>query len=115
MRIAEPQPVLSKEFAEAIWKLPNVVMVSNPSTVRIGKTRDFEGFDFLMYHGYSYDYYADNVESIRLLEPSISDRIDLIMKLLLQKRHLAPTHTSTLYLPDTEMDPLVIRKVPDFL
>lgn len=114
MRISEPQPPLYKDFAEELWKLPNVVMVSNPSTIKIGQTRNFEGFDILIYHGYSYDYYADNVESIRLLEPSISDRADLIMKLLLQKRHLAPSHTSTLYIPETKLDPLIIRKIPDF-
>src|SRR5574342_1336167 len=39
---------------------------------------------------------------------------DLIMKFLLKRRHLAPTHTSTLYVPDTKKDPLVIEKVPDF-
>jgi DNA polymerase II small subunit len=36
------------------------------------------------------------------------------MKFLLKRRHLAPTHTSTLYIPDTKEDPLVIHKVPDF-
>jgi len=36
------------------------------------------------------------------------------MKFLLQKRHLAPTHKSTLYIPDVNQDPLVISNVPDF-
>ena len=36
------------------------------------------------------------------------------MKFLLQRRHLAPAHTSTLYIPDPEKDPLVLEKVPDF-
>ena len=35
------------------------------------------------------------------------------MKFLLQRRHLAPHHTSTLYVPDPEKDPLVLEKVPD--
>lgn len=35
------------------------------------------------------------------------------MKFLLKKRHLAPSHTSTLYIPDPEEDPLLITKVPD--
>ena len=35
------------------------------------------------------------------------------MHYLLQKRHLAPTHGSTVYVPDTQEDPLVIDKVPD--
>ena len=36
------------------------------------------------------------------------------MKFLLQRRHLAPSHSSTPYLPETDHDPLVISKVPDF-
>ena len=35
------------------------------------------------------------------------------MKFLLQKRHLAPAHSSTLYIPDIRGDSLVIDKVPD--
>ena len=66
----------------------------------------------LLYHGYSFDYYVAEVESIRA--NGGYDRADLIMKFLLQKRHLAPTHTSTLYVPDTKSDFLVIDKVPDF-
>ncbi|RME54494.1 DNA polymerase II small subunit, partial [Candidatus Woesearchaeota archaeon] len=41
------------------------------------------------------------------------DRADLIMSLLLRKRHLSPTHSSTLYIPDLKNDFLVIDKVPD--
>jgi len=65
-----------------------------------------------MYHGYSFDYYFANVDSIRT--QGGYDRPDLLMKFLLQRRHLAPTHASTLYLPDSEQDPLIIDKVPDF-
>jgi len=112
MRIAEPQPELYRDFASAIWELPNAVMVSNPAMVNIGSTKDFPGFDFLLYHGFSFDYFVANVESIR--NQGGYDRADLIMKFLLQKRHLAPTHKSTLYIPDAKKDPLVISNVPDF-
>jgi len=37
------------------------------------------------------------------------------MRFWLKRRHLAPTHTSTLYIPETEKDPLVIDKIPDFV
>jgi len=112
MRIAEPQPELYRDFAKPLYELPNVIMVSNPGMVNIGATDDFPGFDVLLYHGYSFDYYVANVDSIR--NQGGYDRADLIMKFLLQRRHLAPTHTSTLYLPDTSQDPLVITKIPDF-
>lgn len=112
MRIAEPQPPLYKDFAEAVWKLPNVTMVSNPAYVNIHSSESFPGFDVLMYHGFSFIYYANAVESIR--NKGGQRRPDLIMKYLLQRRHLAPTHKSTLYLPDAQKDSLVIDKIPDF-
>lgn len=112
LRIAEPQPVLDGSLAEPLWSLKNVIMTTNPSLVNIHSSKDFPGFDVLLYHGYSFQYYADTVESIRM--NGGTDRIDLIMKFLLQRRHLAPTHTSTLYIPDNKEDPLVIDQVPDF-
>ena len=111
MRIAEPQPPLYKDFAEAIWNLPNVVMVSNPSYVNIHKSEVFSGINVLLYHGFSFIYYADMVESIR--SNGGAKRPDLIMEYLLRRRHLAPAHKSTLYLPNAKFDPLVIDKVPD--
>jgi len=42
-------------------------------------------------------------------------RSDLILEFYLKRRHLAPTHTSNMYIPDTEHDPMVIERVPDFL
>jgi DNA polymerase II small subunit len=112
MRISEPQPPIYKDFANPIWQLKNVTLVSNPALINIHSSDKFPGFDVLMYHGYSFIYYADKVESIRA-EGGI-DRSDLIMKFLLKRRHLAPTHSSTLYVPDANSDPLVISKVPDF-
>lgn len=112
MRIAEPQPELYKDLSGPIWGLKNAIMVSNPALVRIGISDDFPGFDVLLYHGYSFDYFVANVDSLR--NKGGYDRADLIMKFLLKRRHLAPTHTSTLYIPETEFDPLVIEKVPDF-
>ncbi len=111
-RIAEPQPQIYTDFSEAIWNLPNVTIVSNPAFINIGATEDFGGFDVLLYHGYSLIYYADNVESIRVAGGQ--KRPDLLLKFLLKRRHLAPTHESTLYIPDANADPLIIDKIPDF-
>ncbi len=112
MRIAEPQPTLYKDFAGPVWKLPNITMVSNPALINIHANKDFQGFDVLLYHGFSFPYFADNIESIR--SKGGQQRVDLIMQFLLQRRHLAPTHKSTLYLPDAQKDCLVIDKIPDF-
>lgn len=111
-RISEPQPPLLHKYAESLKKLPNVILLSNPAFVNIGSTEGFPGFDLLLYHGGSLIYYSDHVDSIR--QKGGQKRPDLLMKLLLQMRHLAPSHTSNLYTPDPDFDPLVINKIPDF-
>ncbi|MDD4877481.1 MAG: DNA-directed DNA polymerase II small subunit [Candidatus Nanoarchaeia archaeon] len=111
IRISEPQPVLEKTYAAALYTLSNAIFVSNPAMINIHAVKGFPGFNVMMYHGYSFDYYISNVESIR--HNGGYDRGDLVMKHLLQKRHLCPTHGSSLYIPDEKTDPLVIDKVPD--
>ncbi len=113
VHLAEPQPVIYQEFAPELHALPNVMMVTNPALVNIGRTAVFPGFDVLLYHGYSFDYYVANVESIR--NGGGYHRADLIMKFLLKRRHLAPSFRSTPYYPGHGEDPLLITKVPDFL
>jgi DNA polymerase II small subunit len=112
VRIAEPQPQLPKDFAKALWDMPNVTMVSNPAIVNIGATDTFSGFSVLLYHGFSFPYYADSVEPLRL--KGGLENVNAIMEFLLKKRHLAPSHTSTQYIPDERDDPLVIKSIPDF-
>ncbi|MBI2557987.1 DNA-directed DNA polymerase II small subunit [Candidatus Woesearchaeota archaeon] len=112
LRLSEPQPALSKDFAKPMYELNNAVMVSNPSLVNVHASANFSGFDVMMYHGYSFDYFVAEVDSLR--SQGGYDRADLIMKFLLKRRHFAPTHLSTLYIPDRNKDPLVIEKVPDF-
>ncbi len=112
MCVAEPQVPFYEDFAKTIYELPNSTIVSNPAMVNIHSSHNFNGFDVLLYHGYSFDYYIAEVNSLR--NKGGYNRADLVMKFLLQKRHLAPTHTSNLYIPDVKKDPLVIDKIPDF-
>jgi DNA polymerase II small subunit len=112
-RISEPQLKLSKIYASPLYELPNVTLVCNPCFVNIHASGDFPGFNVLMYHGYSFDDYAEVVPSIKNSGRHVSDRAPLIMRFLLQCRHLAPQHTSNLYIPDPRSDPLVIERVPD--
>jgi DNA polymerase II small subunit len=109
--IAEPQPPPYAEFAKPLYEIPNLIMVGNPALINIHNTNEFEGFDVLLYHGYSFDYYIANVDNIRL--NGGYDRSDLVMKHLLQRRHLAPTYGSTPYVP-TKEDHLLIKRIPDF-
>ncbi|MFH1917158.1 MAG: metallophosphoesterase [Nanoarchaeota archaeon] len=110
-RISEPQLPLYTDFASDLWAFPNVCMVSNPSYVNIHASENFSGIDVLLYHGFSFPYYADNVPSIK--NAGGIKRPDLIMRFLLQRRHLAPTHTSNMYIPFAHKDPLVISRIPD--
>ena len=110
VRIMEPQPVLDEKYAWPLYNLKNVVLVGNPVTVNIGENEGFSGFDVLMYHGYSFHYYADNIA--RLMLEKASHQPDKIAHYLLKNRHLAPTHSSTLYFP-SENDQFIIEKIPD--
>ncbi len=110
-RLSEPQPEFGEDFTSSLKELPNTTLVSNPSIINIHKSEGFSGFNVLLYHGYSFDYYVANVDSIR--QSGGYNRPDLIMKFLLQRRHLAPSHTSSLYIPDAQKDNLVIESVPD--
>jgi DNA polymerase II small subunit len=112
IRLAEPQPPIYRDFAEELYAMPNVKMVSNPAIINIHSSDNFTGYDVLLYHGYSFDYYFAQIEHIR--NQGGYDRVDLLLKFLLQKRHMAPTYTSTPYIPDLESDFLVIDKIPDF-
>ena len=111
MRISEPQPVFDPLIGKGFYEMPNVIMTSNPAVVNIHSSEGFPGFDVLMYHGFSFPYFSENVSSIR--DKGGLARCDLIMKFLLQRRHLAPSHGSNLYTPNGTYDPLVIDKIPD--
>jgi DNA polymerase II small subunit len=112
VRLAEPQPALDKSLAESVWALDNVTLVTNPSFINIGGTKDFEGFNVLIYHGRSFSYFIDVLDSVR--EAGGYDGIDYLLKLLLKKRHLAPSHESTLSVINPEEDGLIIEQSPDF-
>jgi DNA polymerase II small subunit len=113
LRMSEPQPKLFKDYAKPLWEMPNVVMTGNPSIVNIHAKDGFPGFNVLTYHGFSFDDYSEIVPSIKNSGRNCSERAPLIMKFLLQRRHLAPQHTSTLYIPDPRADPLIIEQIPD--
>lgn len=110
VRIMEPQPILNEKYAWPLYELDNVILTTNPSIVNIASTKEFNGLNVLLYHGYSFNYYANNVNSLRMNKAY--SRPEIIREFLLKKRHLAPTHASTLYFPH-EKDPHLIRNIPD--
>ncbi len=114
VRIMEPQPMLNEKYAWALYGMENVILTGNPCYVNVGSDdkKNFPGFDVLTYHGFSYTYYAGNINS--LIKKKAMNCPEEIMKYLLKYRHLAPTHGSTQYYP-LEEDVLLIKKIPDIV
>lgn len=111
-RLSEPQPKLPYHKAYALYNMPNTMLLSNPSIVRLFEDDPSGGLEFYIYHGGSLFYYADKIKHLR--EKGGAKVPEEVVKFLLEKRHIAPSHGSTLYIPDSQNDPLVIRKMPDF-
>ena len=111
-RLSEPQLKISYDKAYPIYNMPNTIILSNPSIVNILRNETFPGFEIYLYHGGSLFYYGS--ENQKLREKGGVKNPNEVVKFLLEKRHLAPSHGSTLYYPDLESDPLVIKKLPDF-
>ena len=110
MRLAEPQPPLSKDYAAPLYDIPNVINVSNPSMINVHSSDESQGFDILMYHGYSFAYFLEKVKG--LLDAGGFSAPDKILEFLLKRRHLAPSYNSTLKVP-MPSDPLLIKRIPD--
>ena len=111
-RLAEPQPPLPKKFAAPLYGLENAFLLSNPSYINIHSSPNFSGFNVLLYHGFSFDYYVATIPKI--IAQGGYDNPEAIMKFLLQFRHLAPEHGSSVFAPAYDKDPMVIDQIPDF-
>lgn len=113
-RVAEPQPVISKRYAPALYELENLVLVTNPAMVKL-----LEGekeFKFLMYHGASFNALIREIKALKLAKAHGCPA--MVSRHLLKRRHLAPMHgvsPSIVYIPNTEKDPMVISEVPDVM
>jgi DNA polymerase II small subunit len=112
VRLMEPQPLFDEKYAWPLYDLENVVLINNPSMVNIGAMDGFPGFNVLIYHGFSFPYYAGNVPS--LIKARAMNQPELILDYLLKNRHLAPTHASVQSFP-SEQDFHFIKEVPDIV
>ena len=99
-RLAEPQPSIPVKYAEELYKLKNVEFVSNPSLVSL------DGVKTLIYHGRSFDDLAMTVKGLS------HQQSDLIMKEILEKRHIAPIYGERTPLASEIEDHLVIENIP---
>ena len=112
VRLAEPQPPLGI-YASELYSIENLVLVSNPSMIKIGATESFDGLKVLLYHGASFHSLIDDIEELRIKRAS--DSPTQVVEYILKKRHLAPSHSSVVYIPTKEEDPLAICEVPDII
>ncbi len=110
-RIAEPQPPISKEYAAPLYEIENLFLLSNPAMVEIGLKNNARGIKVLMYHGASYHPIIEEIEELKLTKAQ--KKPTKVSKYLLQKRHLAPSHSDSDKFPVAEVDPLIIKQTPD--
>ncbi len=112
-RLAEPQPLIDKRYAPLLYEIENLVLVTNPCMVKLIEGQ--KEFKVLMYHGASLHSFASEILELR--EMNASRCPAKIVKHMLKRRHLAPTHgdRQVVYIPNADKDPLVINEVPDVL
>ena len=100
-RLAEPQPAIPEDYAKNLHDLKTTEFVSNPALVSL------DGIKVLVYHGRSFDDMAMTVKGMS------HQQSELIMKELLEKRHLAPIYGERTPLASEIEDHLVIDDIPD--
>jgi len=113
VRVAEPQPPIGADFAEPLQKFDNLYLVSNPSLVEIESGENKTGIKVLMYHGASMHGIISEIEDLRLSNAHSTPA--KVVKHLLLRRHLAPSHGATTYIPNRDEDSMLIKEVPDII
>ncbi len=111
VRVAEPQPIIGEKYAAPLYEIKNLYLVTNPAVVKIKQGND--AFKVLMYHGASMHNFINDIESLRLNKAH--DTPARVVKEFLKRRHLAPTHSSVVYIPSEKQDSLMIKEVPDII
>jgi DNA polymerase II small subunit len=100
VRPAEPQPAFEKEIRD-LFTGKEFIFIGNPSYFSL------HGVEILSYHGQSLLDYSTNIQSLSYNEPTE------VMKLMLKKRHLAPTYGGYTPLAPEHEDYMLINQVPD--
>ena len=111
VRVAEPQPIISKKYAGVLHDIDNLVLVTSPSRINLieGKNK----VKILMYHGVGLNSIINEIPELREVKAySCPARA---VRHLLKRRHLAPSHSNVVYIPNAEKDSMVISEVPDII
>ncbi len=107
-RLAEPQPKIDADCFPRINDYSNFHRVQNPQMIKLHAVES-KGIKNLMYHGYSFDGHADQIQDLR--EKAYEEPEHLMIDLI-KKRHVAPSFGTNLMAPNGS-DPLVIEEEPD--
>jgi len=100
VRPAEPQPTFEKEIQD-LFTGNDITFIGNPCSFTI------HGVEILSYHGQSMLDYATRISTLKYNEPLE------IMKVMLQKHHLAPVYGGYTPLAPEHRDYMVIDRIPD--
>lgn len=103
VRKAYPQPALSTKYANALYELPNVILLGNPAQFKL------HGVNILVYHGDSMD------DLIQALPGSSYQQPAELMKELIISRHLSPIYGASTWTAPEKEDWMVIDDVPEIL
>ncbi len=110
VRVAEPQPIIGDNYGASLYLLDNLYLVTNPALVEVGSDVKFK---ILMYHGASMHGVINSVDSLRVSRAH--NHPTVVVKYLLRKRHLAPSHSLVTYTPCEGEDALFIKEIPDIV
>lgn len=114
--VGEPQGVISEKWAPGLHRMENVHLVPNPALVEIDG-----GFRILMYHGASINHFINEIPKLRVAGSGSSvaggnhGKPTRVVKEMLKRGHLAPTHGLMDYVPSGDKDAMVIDTVPDII
>jgi DNA polymerase II small subunit len=110
-RVAEPQPIIDRKYSEPLYNIENLILVTNPTMVKL--IEENKEFKVLMYHGASIHNFISEIPELREMKAHKCPA--KAVKHMLKRRHLAPTHSDAIYIPNADKDPMVIQEVPDVL
>jgi len=100
-RRALPQPAIPEIYNSDLWNKKNIFMLGNPAMISLN------GVKVLMFHGQS-------IDDVVRTTPGLSfDKPALVMKYLLQARHLSPIYGSQTHLAPEIDDMMIIDDIPD--
>ena len=103
VRRLEPQPMLSKQYASALYERDNVTLVGSPSYFSL------DGVEFLTYHGTSMDDVISRVPYLDYARPE-----EALVEYL-KHRHLTLTYGLKNPIVPEKRDYMVIERIPDVI